>query len=51
MVEANPESDAQQNYDPEEVWVGIDLGTTNSCIGIWKQNEQRVDIVQDDTGA
>lgn len=30
--------------------VGIDLGTTNSCIGVWKADMKRVEILENDQG-
>ena len=33
----------------DEPWVGIDLGTCNSVIGLWQNNQ--VIIVQTDTGS
>ena len=32
MVQANPE-----NHDD---WIGIDLGTSNSCVGYWNENRE-----------
>ena len=32
----------------KDPWIGIDLGTTNSCIGIWRENQ--VQIIQNDMG-
>ena len=34
--------------EADEPWVGIDLGTCNSVIGLWENNE--VTILQDLTG-
>ena len=35
--------------EADEPWVGIDLGTCNSVIGLWENNE--VTILQDHTGS
>ena len=49
MVEANP--DAAEL--PNEQWIGIDLGTTNTCCGIWvtrPDGRGDVQIIQDQFG-
>ena len=30
--------------------IGIDLGTTNSCVGLWKPKEQMVEILRNSEG-
>ena len=36
------------NPDEEDVIVGIDLGTTNSCVGIWRNNN--LEMIPDENG-
>ena len=36
------------NDEPEEYVVGIDLGTTNSCVAIWRNN--RLEVIPDEYG-
>ena len=33
---------------PQKYAIGIDLGTTFSCVGVWKDNQAQ--ILQDETG-
>ena len=36
MVEANPQPDEEHDLNP---WIGIDLGTTNSCISFYSEDK------------
>ena len=38
MVEADEER--------KQIWVGIDLGTTNSCVAVYNKNEDRSTMIQ-----
>ena len=38
---------------PDNKWIGIDLGTTNTCVGHWKKDTEtggRVEIIQNQEG-
>ena len=35
-------------FSKTQPWIGIDLGTTNCCVGVWRDNQ--VQIVQNDMG-
>ena len=37
MVEADEER--------KQIWVGIDLGTTNSCVAVYNRNEDRSTMI------
>jgi len=38
---------ADEEVKTEEHVIGIDLGTTNSCVGYWNAQTQQVEIVAD----
>jgi molecular chaperone DnaK (HSP70) len=42
------QSDNDENTDEPEIIVGIDLGTTNSCVSIWRNNN--LEIIPDSFG-
>lgn len=44
----NTNDQNDQNEDLEDIVVGIDLGTTNSCVSIWRKNN--LEIIPDEFG-
>ena len=44
MVEANPNLTETVDEAEEEIWIGFDLGTTFSAVGMWRKG--RVDTIQ-----
>ena len=37
MVEANPNLTEKVDEAEEETWIGMDLGTTFSAVGMWRK--------------
>jgi len=39
-----------KKYEGRDVSVGIDLGTTYSCVAVWQDEQNRVEIIHNDQG-
>ena len=45
----NLEEEVTQQKPPEEFWLAIDFGSTNSCSAVWSLKTNEITMVRDDT--
>ena len=43
------EEEVTQQKPPEEIWLAIDFGSTNSCSAVWSLKTKMITMVKDDT--